>query len=124
MFWAMFISHPVPKSSFTVNQVGEASGKQAGKLPIKVVWLCGGTTADITPLQPMRFKMVEAQETIKRQRLKVRMKSSMATIFDFGKLEVSLFDGGRMLLKNVKDEESTMQSYRQLLQMLNMQFQQ
>ena len=67
--------------------------------------------------------MVEAQETIKK-RCKIRMKSQMATIFDYGKLEVSLFDGGRMLLKNVKDEESTMQAYRQLLQMLNMQFQQ
>jgi len=67
--------------------------------------------------------MAEAQEVIKKQRFKVRMKSQMATIFDFGKLEVSLFDGGRMLLKNVKDEESTMHAYRQLLQMLDMQFQ-
>ena len=104
--------------------MGEASGKEACKLPIKVVWLCGGTTCDITPLQPLMFKMAEAQETIKKQRFKVRMKSQMATIFDFGKLEISLFDGGRMLLKNTTDEASTMQSYRQLLLILNMQFQQ
>ena len=74
-------------------------------------------------MRPIRFRMAEAQEVIKKQRFKVRMKSQMATIFDFGKLEVSLFDGGRMLLKNVKDEESTMHAYRQLLQMLDMQFQ-
>jgi hypothetical protein len=66
--------------------------------------------------------MAEAQELIKKQRLKVRMKSQMATIFDFGKLEISLFDGGRMLLKNVSDEQSTIQSYRQILLMLNISF--
>jgi len=102
--------------------LGEASGK-VDKLPIKVVWLCGGTTADITPMKPLLFKMAEAQEVIKRQHYKVRMKSQMATIFDFGKLEVSLFDGGRVLLKNVKDEESTMQAYRLLLHTLNISFQ-
>jgi hypothetical protein len=104
--------------------VGEAQDKTlASKLPIKIVWLCGGKTADITPMQPMRFSMAEAQELIKKQRLKVRMKSQMATIFDFGKLEISLFDGGRMLLKNVTDEQSTLQSYKQILQMLNISFQ-
>jgi hypothetical protein len=91
----------------------------AAKLPIRVVWLCGGTTADITPEKPVKFNMNEAQEKIKRNRCKVRMKSQMATIFDYGKLEISLFDGGRMLLKNVTDETSTMKTYRELLQLLN-----
>ena len=115
----MFISNRVPFIHNQVHGMAEASGK----LPIKIVWLCGGTTADITPLQPIRFQMTQAQETIKK-RCRVRMKSQMACIFDYGKLEVSLFDGGRMLLKNVKDEESTLQAYRQLLQMLSMKFQQ
>ncbi len=88
------------------------------RLPIKVVWLCGGKTADITPDQPYRFSMAQAQENIKQHRCKLRMKSQMATIFDFGKLEVSLFDGGRMLIKNVVDEKSTMQAYREILQVL------
>jgi hypothetical protein len=96
-----------------------ADENSASKLPVKVVWLCGGKTADITPTQPMKFKMSEAQENIKKHRCKVRMKSQMATIFDYGKLEVSLFDGGRMLLKNTTDEQSTMQAYREILQILN-----
>jgi hypothetical protein len=88
------------------------------RLPIKVVWLCGGKTADITPEQPYKFNMTKAQEDIKRHRCRLRMKSQMATIFDFGKLEISLFDGGRMLIKNVVDEKSTMQAYREILQVL------
>ncbi len=92
--------------------------ESAVKLPIKVVWLCGGTTADITPEKPVKFNMHEAQEKIKKNHCKVRMKSQMATIFDYGKLEISLFDGGRMLMKNVTDEKSTMMAYRELLQIL------
>jgi hypothetical protein len=88
------------------------------KLPIKIVWLCGGKTADITPLQPCKFNMTQAQDNIKKHRCKLRMKSQMATIFDFGKLEVSLFDSGRMLIKNTVDEKSTMQAYREILQVL------
>ena len=93
--------------------------ESANRLPIKVVWLCGGTTADITPEQPMKFNMNEAQENIKKHHCKVRMKSQMATIFDYGKLEISLFDGGRMLMKHVTDEKSTMTAYREILQVLN-----
>lgn len=88
------------------------------KLPVKVVWLCGGKTADIMPEQPYKFSMEQAQENIKRHRCKLRMKSQMATIFDFGKFEVSLFDGGRMLIKNTVDEETTLRAYREILQVL------
>ena len=31
-----------------------------------VVWLCGGTTADITPAQPLKFNMNDACEKIKK----------------------------------------------------------
>ncbi len=80
--------------------------------------MCGGKTADITPLEPYKFSMAQAQDKIKKHRCKLRMTSQMATIFDFGKLEVSLFDGGRMLIKNVVDEKSTMQAYIEILQVL------
>jgi hypothetical protein len=99
--------------------MSKVTDTNSAKLPIKVVWLCGGTTADITPQQPMVFSMSEAQERIKKNHCKVRMKSQMATIFDYGKLEISLFSGGRMLLKNTTDEPSTMKAYREILQILN-----
>ena len=66
-----------------------------------VVWLCGGTTADITPAQPLKFNMNDACEKIKKQHFKIRVKSQMVLMFDYMKLDVSLFDGGRMLIKNV-----------------------
>ena len=89
------------------------------KLPVKVVWLCGGTTADITPKQPIKFNMIEAQEKVKKHHCKIRMKSQMATIFNYGKLEVSLFDSGRMLIKNVTDKSYTFKAYLEILQVLN-----
>lgn len=102
------------------NTLSEFAGKDFGNsLPVKIVWLCGGTTADITPKQPLKFNMVEAQERMKKQHCKIRMKSQMATIFNYGKFEISLFDGGRILMKNVTDEKSTMKAYREILHLLN-----
>jgi hypothetical protein len=91
----------------------------AGNLPIKVVWLCGGTTADIIPVQPLKFNMNEAHEKIKKQHVKIRVKSQMVLMFDYMKMEISLFDGGRMLIKNVKDKELSMKAYREILKAIN-----
>ncbi len=93
-------------------------------LPIKVSWLCGGKTADINPEQPMKFNFNEAQEKIKKHHFKVRLKSQMVVIFDYGKMEISLFNGGRMLMKNVADEKSTLRAYLEILQALNLSFKQ
>ena len=82
---------------------------------LNVVWLCGGTTADITPAQPLKFNMNEAYEKIKKQHFKIRVKSPMVLMFDYMKLDVSLFDGGRMLIKNVSDKETPLNAYREIL---------
>jgi hypothetical protein len=89
--------------------------RAAGNLPIKVIWLCGGTTADIIPVQPLKFNMNEAHEKIKKQHVKIRVKSQMILMFDYMEMEISLFDGGRMLIKNVKDKELSMKAYREIL---------
>ncbi len=85
---------------------------------LNVVWLCGGTTADITPAQPLRFSMDAACEKIKKH-CKVRVKSPMVLMFDYMKLDVSLFDGGRMLIKNVSDKETPIKAYREILKAIN-----
>jgi hypothetical protein len=82
---------------------------------LNVVWLCGGTTADITPAQTLKFNMNEAYEKIKKQHFKIRVKSPMVLMFDYMKLDVSLFDGGRMLIKNVSDKETPLNAYREIL---------
>ena len=86
---------------------------------LSVIWLCGGTTADITPAQPLKFNMNDACEKFKKQHFKIRVKSQMVLMFDYMKLDVSLFDGGRMLIKNVTDKETSLKAYREILKAIN-----
>jgi hypothetical protein len=85
---------------------------------LNVVWLCGGTTADITPANPLKIDMTLACDKIKKQ-CKIRVKSPMCLMFDYAKLDVSLFDGGRMLIKGVHDKETPIKAYRDILKTIS-----
>ena len=76
---------------------------------LNVVWLCGGTTADITPAQPLKFNINDACEKIKKQHCKIRVKSPMVLMFDYMKLDISLFDGGTNADKKCKRQGNAMQ---------------
>ncbi len=94
--------------------------KQADdNLPLNVVWLCGGTTADITPAQPVKFNMDEAYEKIKKHNVEIRVRSQMVLIFVYMKMDVSLFNGGRMLIKNVTDKDVSLRAYREILKTID-----
>jgi molybdopterin/thiamine biosynthesis adenylyltransferase len=82
-----------------------------------LVWLCGRNTANINPEKPLRLSLNEIHELIK-QRFKVRVKSRLAIIFDYKNFEISLFNGGRMLIKNVGDEKSALTVYREVVKKL------
>jgi molybdopterin-synthase adenylyltransferase len=87
----------------------------------KLVWLCGQNTVNINPEKPLKLNLDEVYEII-RQRFKVRLKSRLAIIFDYGDLEISLFNGGRMLIKNVQNEKAALKAlnaYRDILRKLN-----
>jgi molybdopterin/thiamine biosynthesis adenylyltransferase len=89
----------------------------------KLVWLCGQNTANINPEKPLKLNLDEVYETIKQQ-FKVRLKSHLAIIFDYGNLEISLFNGGRMLIKNVPNEAAALKAlkaYREILKKLKIQ---
>ena len=43
----------------------------------------------------------------------------MLVIFDYMKMEVSLFDGGRMLIKNVTDEKLAPKAFVEILKAIN-----
>ena len=45
----------------------------------------------------------------------MRLKSRLALIFDYKAYEVSLFNGGRMLIKGVSDEKTALTIYREIL---------
>jgi molybdopterin/thiamine biosynthesis adenylyltransferase len=87
----------------------------------KLVWLCGQNTANINPEKPLKLNLDEVYEIV-RQQFKVRLKSRLAIIFDYEDLEISLFNGGRMLIKNVKNEKAALKAlnaYRDILKKLN-----
>ncbi len=84
----------------------------------RLVWLCGRNTANINPEKPLKLNLNEVYETV-RQRFNVRLKSHLAIIFDYKGLEVSLFNGGRMLIKNVQNEKAALKAYREILKKLN-----
>jgi adenylyltransferase/sulfurtransferase len=83
----------------------------------KLVWLCGRNTANINPEKPLKMNLNEVYESI-RKHFKIRVKSQLAIIFDYKNFEVSLFSGGRMLIKNVDDEESALKVYKEITKKL------
>jgi adenylyltransferase/sulfurtransferase len=85
----------------------------------KLAWLCGRNTVNINPEKPSRLSINEAYESIK-QHFKVRIKSSLALIFDYKGFEITLFNGGRMLIKNVDDEKSALNVYREVTKKIGM----
>lgn len=110
---------------FTVVDTSKAANCPAcqdTKTPLedrgKIVWLCGQNTANINPEKQMKLSLADIYETV-RLRFDVRLKSHLAIIFDYKGLEVSLFNGGRMLIKNVQNEEGALKAYREILKKLN-----
>lgn len=72
----------------------------------------------MNPKKPLKLNLNEVHEAA-RQQFKVRLKSHLAIIFDYKGLEVSLFNGGRMLIKNVQNEKTALKAYREILKKLN-----
>ena len=79
----------------------------------KVVWLCGERTANVNPEKPMKRGLDELYGSIRRL-FKVRVKSRFAILFDYEGFEVTLFRGGRMLIRNVPSEEVALTVYREV----------
>ncbi len=94
-------------------------GEIAANLPKeKLVWLCGLNTANINPEKPMKLNLNKLYETVQQHRLNVVIKSHMVLVFDYKGFQVSLFNGGRMLIKNVPNEKTALKAYREVLQKL------
>ncbi|MEM3627655.1 MAG: HesA/MoeB/ThiF family protein [Candidatus Bathyarchaeia archaeon] len=83
----------------------------------KLVWLCGRNTANINPEKPLKLDLDKTYELMKKH-FKIRIKTQLAIIFNHKNFEVTLFDGGRMLIKNVKDEKTALEAYKEILEKL------
>ncbi len=80
----------------------------------RLVWLCGKETANINPEKPLKINLEEIYPQLSKQ-FNVRLKSRLALMFDYETYEVSLFNGGRMLIKGVMDEKIALAVYREIL---------
>ncbi len=81
----------------------------------RLVWLCGQKTVNINPPQPMGLDLDEIYSRLK-DRFKILMKSSLVLVFEYDSgIEISLFKPGRMLIKNVEDEKSALEVYKDIV---------
>ncbi len=76
---------------------------------------------NINPPKPIEASLGEIYERLRRH-FRIIMKSSLVIVFEYNGTEVSLFNGGRMLIKNVKDEESALEVYSKVIQKLDISF--
>ena len=84
----------------------------------RLVWLCGRGTANINPEKPLKLNLDEVYPVVEK-RFNVRLKSRLALMFNYEGYEVSLFNGGRMLIKNVANEGEALKAYRKIIRVLN-----
>jgi molybdopterin-synthase adenylyltransferase len=93
------------------GNISSIAGKQ------RLVWLCGKETANINPEKPLRLNLEEICPAVGKH-FHLRLKSRFALMFDYKNCEVSLFNGGRMLIKGVSDEKTALTIYREILEKL------
>jgi adenylyltransferase/sulfurtransferase len=89
---------------------GEAKVKEEVKKTEELAWLCGQNTVNINPKKPLPLSISEICERLSKH-FKVLLKSSLVVVFKHNEIEVSLFKGGRMLIKNVKSEKEALEIY-------------
>jgi molybdopterin/thiamine biosynthesis adenylyltransferase len=90
---------------------GRAKGQK--QMEEKVAWLCGRNTANVNPRRKWNKSLEEILEAVSRN-FKIKVKSSLAIIFHYKTFEISLFSGGRMLIKGVKDEKMALNIYKEI----------
>jgi len=90
---------------------GDLSSVAGGE---RLVWLCGRDTANINPEKPLGLNLDEVYPIVMGQ-FQVRLKSRLALMFTYKRYEISLFNGGRMLIKGVSDERTALEVYREII---------
>ncbi|MCL1965790.1 MAG: HesA/MoeB/ThiF family protein [Candidatus Bathyarchaeota archaeon] len=81
----------------------------------QLVWLCGKDMVNINPKVPLMLDIDKVYPVVS-QLYKVRLKSQLALMFNYCGYEISLFNGGRMLIKGVRDEEQALSVYWEVLE--------
>ena len=76
-----------------------------------LTWLCGQNTVNVNPPRLVEASVDQLQEKVQRH-FKILVRSPVVIVFQYdGDIEVSFFQGGRTLIKNVKDEDTALRVY-------------
>ncbi|MCL1977153.1 MAG: HesA/MoeB/ThiF family protein [Candidatus Bathyarchaeota archaeon] len=93
------------------GKVSKITGKE------QLVWLCGKDTANINPESPLKLNIEQIYPTV-NQLFNVHLKSQLALMFNYDNYKISLFNGGRMLIKGAMDEKTALTVYHEVLKKL------
>lgn len=93
---------------------GEGEEKGAVGAPERLAWLCGRGTVNVNPREPLDLSIEEMHDRLSGN-FKILLRSPFVVVFERDGIEVSLFKGGRMLMKNVKDEENALEVYEEVM---------
>ena len=83
----------------------------------QIVWFCGKNTVNINPEKPLTLNIEQIYPVI-NQLFNVHIKSQLALTFTYNNYEISLFNGGRMLIKGITDEKTALSVYKDILKNL------
>jgi molybdopterin/thiamine biosynthesis adenylyltransferase len=84
----------------------------------KPVWLCGSDTVNVSPEHPVSFDMTRLKELI-GIKSRILLATPLAIVFDYDGHEISLFKKGRMLIKNVQNEDEALRIFQIIMKMIN-----
>lgn len=90
---------------------GETKLKHRPEETERLVWLCGQDTANVNPRETSELS-IDDMYTRLRRRFKVLLKTSLAIVLRHNDVEISLFKGGRTLIKNVRNEKEALDIYK------------
>lgn len=83
----------------------------------RLAWLCGSDTANVNPEIPLALNLQELGTAIAADH-KVLLTTPMVLVFDYRGHEISLFEKGRMLIKNVHSEDEALEISRAVAKMI------
>jgi adenylyltransferase/sulfurtransferase len=114
MYFAVVDIFKKPGCPVCQGEVKLVEGKE------KLVWLCGRNTVNVNPKKPISINLNKLYESLKRH-FQIIVKSSLVIVFKYNKdIEISLFNHGRMLIKNVEDEKNALKVYNNVLAKLGL----
>jgi molybdopterin/thiamine biosynthesis adenylyltransferase len=86
----------------------------------RLTWLCGQNTVNVNPPRLVQASVDQLQERLQRH-YKILVKSPIVIVFQYDRnVEVSFFQGGRMLIKNVQDEDTALRVYAEVWKKLGL----